>query len=430
MRDRGAGLSVARVGEAARRARLWVRIHGTRAFLRVVRDARSLFGPGPLDAGPERLAGPLSTIALFPQMFRTVWRQETTRRFVARAHGVRALVLAAVTVLYALSLRFDRTPPAPPKVVPHTTEVTEVDVGPLHVKLPDGAHVTISREGDAGAPEAVTIPLREGEGEQGVTLHSKRTKAEALLARVREKLPWLGLVSRVYAFMVVAEWLLIALTRQYDDEIARRLALLVKVAPEDEPKIPKVSFDPKWALRKLRDRVRGAIVFASAFPLYVVVEATGTTRFVAPMVVALWGLYWSVVYSAAKSGHAWRDEPLGPLPFFLRPFEEGMAKHPRLFAYPRLLAWLMRPLGSPATHGERSFGAFLGLVAVRALTHVPFVYLWLRPFVAVAAARIVAGHDPRARLGGDVAPMDDTGAPTGTPDAPGSTNDVSPRIHS
>lgn len=60
----------------------------------------------------------------------------------------------------------------------------------------------------------------------------------------------------------------------------------------------------------------------------------------------------------------------------------------------------MRPVGSPATHGERSFGAFLGLVAVRALTHVPFVYLWLRPFVAVAAARIVAGHDARARLGG------------------------------
>ena len=124
----------------------------------------------------------------------------------------------------------------------------------------------------------------------------------------------------------------------------------------------------RGALNNGLSRDDTGIVFASAFPLYVVVEATGTTRFVAPVVVALWGLYWSVVYSAAKSGHAWRDEPLGPLPFFLRPFEEGMAKHPRLFAYPRLLAWLMRPLGSPATHGERSFGAFLGLVAVRALT--------------------------------------------------------------
>jgi hypothetical protein len=309
-------------------------------------------------------------------------------------------VLAALTVLYALSLRFDREPPTPPKAAPKAAEITQVDLGPLHVKLPDGAHVTITREGDAGAAEAVTIPLREGEGEPGVTLHSKRTKAEALLERVREKAPWLGLVSRVYGFMIVAEWLVIALTRQYDDEIARRVALLAKVAPEDEPKTPKVTFDPKWALRKLRDRIRGTLIFASAFPLYVLVEATGTTRFVAPALVALWGLYWSVVYSAAKSGHAWRDEPQGPLPFFLRPFEAGMTKHPRLFAYPRLLAWLMRPVGSPATHGERSFGAFLGLVAVRALTHVPFVYLWLRPFVAVAAARIVAGHDARARLGG------------------------------
>lgn len=393
--------------EVAKRARRRVRLKVERAFFRAVRDARGLLGARPLDLGPSRVPGPLSAVGLFPQMFRAVGRDVDTRRVVLRAHGVRSLVLASLTALYALTLHFDREPPEPPKAKAKTSEVQEVDVGPLHVKLPDGAHVTITRaEGtDAGAKEAITIPIHEGEGEErSVTLHTRRTKAEALLERVRRKLPWLGLVSRVYGFMVVAEWLVIALTRQYDDEIARRVALLAKVAPEDEPKTPKVTFDPKWAFRKLRDRVRGTLIFVSAFPLYVLVEATGTARFVAPVLVALWGLYWSVVYSAAKSGHAWRDEPLAPLPFFLRPLQEGMSRHPRLFAYPRLLAWLMRPVGSPATHGERSFGAFLGLVAVRALTHVPFVYLWLRPFIAVAAARIVAGHDPRAKLGGAETP--------------------------
>jgi len=337
------------------------------------------------------------------------------RAYALRVHGTRLGVLVVATVLYALFLfrgvSAVASPPPPHASTGTSERVREISIGPLHVPLPDEANVVVTRSGDAGAEASKVGDVAVHATKHGAREERARaTRLGGWLERISARFPWLSLVSRVYGFAILAEWMLIAVTRQYDDELARRTSERLGVLPDDEPKTPKVSVDPKWALRKLRDRVRGALLFASAFPLYVFIEALPVGRLVGPIAVVVWGAYWGAVFTAAKSAHAWRDAdavPPPPLPFFLRPFEGLMVSHPRLMAYPRAWSWLVKSVRSPATQAERSLPAFAGLLFVRAFTHVPVVYLMLRPLVAVAAGRVIAGRDPRARLTAASAPMRD-----------------------
>jgi len=366
-----------------------------RAFYGILGDARRARAARPRHA---RVRGPLEAIALFPTMVRAVFADAELRRYALRVHGARIALVVLATALYGL-VQARQAPPAP-RHVGEDEEVEElrtIDVGALHLPLPRDAHVTVTKHGDGKvAPEPPARPTQPAAHYE----RKRKTRLDGWADRVLAKLPWLPLVSRMYAFAILAEWLVIALSRQYDDELARRTALALGVLPEDEPRVPRPSIDLKWAFRKLRDRVRGSLLLVSAFPLYVVVQSVTTGRFVAPVLALGWGVYWGVVFTAAKSAHAWRDadaEPPPPLPFFLRPFERAMTTHPRLFAYPRAWAFLVRSVRSPVHHAERSLPAFLGVLFVRAFSHVPLVYLAMRPLVAVAAARVIAGHDPRAR---------------------------------
>lgn len=390
----------ARATAAAKKAGSTAPLHGAKI-------ARSATPP---------VKGPLSAIALFPCMVHSIWGDPSLRAYALRVHGTRLGILVVATVLYAVFLGRGASavvsPPSPPEVSTGTTErVRAISIGPLHVPLPDEANVVVTHSGDAGAEASKTGDVfvhatKHGAREERV----RATRLGGWLERISARFPWLSLVSRVYGFAILAEWLLIAVTRQYDDELARRTSERLGVLPDDEPKTPKVSVDPKWAFRKLRDRVRGALLFASAFPIYVFIEALPVGRLVGPIAVVVWGAYWGTVFTAAKSAHAWRDAdavPPPPLPFFLRPFEGLMVSHPRLMAYPRAWSWLVKSVRSPATQAERSLPAFAGLLFVRAFTHVPVVYLMLRPLVAVAAGRVIAGRDPRARLMAASAPMRD-----------------------
>lgn len=382
-----------------RAGRAFVRRAVLRAFYAVVGDARRARSVGrrPRHA---RVRGPLEAIALFPYMVRAVFADSDLRRYALRINGARIAIVVLVTAIYAVVLAHGAPPP--PASEPASDDDTEVetlrsiDVGSLHVPIPANANVVVTKKGKSTAAE----PARPKQ--PGAHFEKKRpTRLDGFAARVLARFPWLPLVSRVYAFAVLAEWLVIALSRQYDDELARRTSLAIGIVPDDEPRVPRPSVDLKWVLRKLRDRVRGSLLFVSAFPLYVVLEMPSMGHFVAPALALGWGLYWGTVFTAAKSAHAWKDADADPpprQPFFLRPLEPTMVSHPRLMAYPRAWSFLVKSVRSPAYHAERSFGAFLGLLVVRAAAHVPLVYLAMRPFVVVAASRVIAGHDRRARL--------------------------------
>lgn len=382
-----------RGGEWLRRAKRATRLAALRAFYAVVGDARRARTSRPVHA---RVRGPLEAIALFPSMARAVLADPSLRRYALSVHGARIAIVVLLTAVYATVAARTARPPAPPSDDETVEELRAIEVGSFKVPLPDQANVKVKRTTKA-APEA---PARRAEP-AAHTEKRRKTRLDGWGERVVARFPWLPLLSGIYAFAVFVEWIVIALSRQYDDELARRTSLALGVLPEDEPRTPRPSFDPKWAFRKLRDRVRGSLLLVSAFPLYVLLDATHFGKLVAPVLVVGWGLYWGLVFTAAKSAHAWRDadaDPPAPLPFFLRPFERAMHTHPRLTAYPRAWAFLVRSVRSPAHHAERSLGAFFGVLFVRALSHVPLVYLAIRPFVAVASARIIAGHDPRARL--------------------------------
>src|SRR6185503_9721472 len=108
-----------------------------------------------------------------------------------------------------------------------------------------------------------------------------------------------------------------------------------------------------------------------------------------------WGVYWSGVFSGAKTAYAWTEERPGD-PWYLRAWDRGTSLLPRLVAWlPRLYGRIWRrgvaSIASPSRAYERSPYELTGLAIARLVRAVPGLYLVARPLIGVAAAHIVLG---------------------------------------
>ena len=212
----------------------------------------------------------------------------------------------------------------------------------------------------------------------------------------------LGFWSALYATLSVTEWLVVALSRQYGDQVSRAAAVLAGVPPEDDLAPPRVRIDLRWMWRKLKRRLRGTKVFVSGLPLLwfaVLVPAFGSALHVAA--VLAWGAYWTVVSAAAKTAHGWTDaagvmrdapgrEP-PPDPWFIRGFDRLTQTPIGRWWLPRLCLRLWRRLTlsmfPPCLSVEEAPWELAGIAVVRALAALPGFYLLLRPLLPVAAAK-------------------------------------------
>jgi hypothetical protein len=280
--------------------------------------------------------------------------------------------------------------------------VDRVRVGPLDL--------TIVRDDaeDASASAGATITKAKKH-------KSKRPKGRDLLT----------LLSSIYGFAVLAEWSLVALSRKYDEQVSRRLAVLHGLLPEDPEEAPRIRFDLRWAYRKVRQRIRGFVVFGAGVPAYVLMQVapwsflrSGPSHSAVDLLLLIWAAYWAGVFAASKSAHAWRDEAVAPPPYFLRTVSAAYGKVPLLRHWPRAWAWATRGLFAPAATFEREPFAFWGFALFRILTHVPFLYTLVRPVVPVVSAALIARHDARARLSPAAAP------PHGAPSVRGVDGDA------
>jgi hypothetical protein len=204
-----------------------------------------------------------------------------------------------------------------------------------------------------------------------------------------------AVLSSMYASLCAIEWIVIALTHEYDDQTARRAAILIGAPPEDDERPPRVRLDFRWVKKRIKRQIRGYKVYLIGVPaisLVMCIPALGPLLYT--WLLAAWTSYWIVVQTAAKSAAAWTEEGRAPAPWFLRLWDSATA---RVIGF---RWWLPRLYGAQwRKHSEAMFSpckavedapyALLGLAISKTILSFPGVYLFFRPFFPVAAARII-----------------------------------------
>ncbi|MFL5347218.1 MAG: hypothetical protein ACJ8AT_20740 [Hyalangium sp.] len=204
--------------------------------------------------------------------------------------------------------------------------------------------------------------------------------------------------AALFAAMHMAQWVVIALSRDFHDTVSRDASLLTGLEPEDEPVEPRVRLDLKWLRRKISRRFRAFMVFTVGVPiLYGISSPLPFRHPLASMLITSWSVYWIVVFTASQSGHAWRNPEAGP-PWFLRGWSWLTTRVPGFRwavprAYGRFWENQTRSLFSPAAELEKQPWAFAGLALTGMLSMIPLMKCFLRPLMPVAAAHLlVARH--------------------------------------
>jgi hypothetical protein len=154
--------------------------------------------------------------------------------------------------------------------------------------------------------------------------------------------------------------------------------------------------------KRVRDKARGFLVFASVLPLFwLIAKIVVIGPYLSAALLMLWSVYWSGVFAASRTVHGWKDEDRAPDPVYLRGWERFTSWLPHALhwaprTYGRIVRRSTRSLFAPASRLEARPWELTGLSLARTLRHVPGLYAALRPFYSVAAAHVIVAHDRAA----------------------------------
>jgi hypothetical protein len=236
----------------------------------------------------------------------------------------------------------------------------------------------VAEEGRRAAREAA-----KAEGEKVESLEKKRTV-------YHQAVYWAALFSSLQ----IAQWIVIALSRDFHTVLEREVSLRTGVAPEDEPLTPRVRLNLPWLRRKMKQRWRAFVVLAFGAPvLWAVTLPLPWRQELFAALMSLWAGWWFVVFTASKSALAWSEQAPRE-PWFLRGWKGFVARLPVLGRYGSMWTNHTRELFSPAASVERRPWGLVGLAVVRGLAALPLVKCFLRPFIPVAAAHLLAAGEP------------------------------------
>jgi hypothetical protein len=264
---------------------------------------------------------------------------------------------------------------------------------------------------DGGVTVEVQVEgLSKGDDEEGDD-EVTGTQAVPLFARTAEW--WAAVVSA----LLVGQWLVLAVSRRFQEPLARDLSLLAGIEPEDEARPPQLSIDVKWLRKKLSQRVRGVVVLLAVVPALApiaVLAAVLQVPWLSSTLFFFWSAYWWCAFTAGRSARAWRNEHDAIPPF---PVRWWVARTVRTFGFRWFGArWagafavqLTRRDAPAAVEMERSFFRFVGLGLARFVTAFPAVRLAFRAAIDVAAAEALA------QSGAEVATAAGDETPAGVP---------------
>lgn len=232
-------------------------------------------------------------------------------------------------------------------------------------------------------------------------------------------------IGTLIGTLKAAEWILVALTRQFGDALTVAASSLVGVPPDDVVTDPRVRLDLRWLWTKLKRRISGGLAFiVSAAPMILLLDlvllplfllvskplpedlqlfAAWFTEAIDNEVVSLLLFAWIGIFTLGKTGHAWTNP--GPADFVL---VQHAARVRAWFAprvpflarvvgiYERLLRRATRFMRSPSEFAGRMPWETAGLVVVRILFSVPGLYLLGRPLLPITSALVLAARAPEA----------------------------------
>lgn len=204
----------------------------------------------------------------------------------------------------------------------------------------------------------------------------------------------------LYGITWPVQWVVVLLSRDYDDLFASQLALSAGAAREEAPANPRPRVDFRWLWLQARRRLQALLAWAPGVPLVAMLSWPfgPVAKVVSTVLGALWLTYWWLVGTTAKSSLAWVAAADARPPFFLRGPLKWTEQVPVVRAVPRLWARLTRPLYPPAEAFEAAPVSLSGLALFRAVASVPLLSLWARPLLPVAASLLLAkGGHPRPR---------------------------------
>ncbi|MBZ4397023.1 hypothetical protein [Myxococcus sp. AS-1-15] len=213
---------------------------------------------------------------------------------------------------------------------------------------------------------------------------------------------WIAL----FAAMQLAQWVIIALSRDYHDVISRDASLLTRIEPEDEAFTPHVRLNVQWLRKKVQRRVRAMLLFAVGVPAAVFVASplfcTGLSGPLLTAITSLWGMWWLMVFTAAKSCRAWDEVEGQRPPWFLRAWTTLTTRVPGLRwgilqRYGAMWTQRTSEVYAPVASVERHPWAYAGLSLVRFVGSFAPLKFFVRPLIPVASAHILQ-HERARRL--------------------------------
>lgn len=233
------------------------------------------------------------------------------------------------------------------------------------------------------------------------------------------KLGWtakaiLQAASAVYGTLCVAEMIVLALAREYQDAVTGDAAALTgaPLAPADRP--PRVGVDLEWIWLKVRRRMRAALILASGAPIFAVAYLSpifGENLYQA--LGAVWALHWLAIFCIGGAPRAWDLRPARD-PWFLR-LSDTLGKVPIIGGFFRLYAKLWRrwflAVVPVCVASEAAPYEAAGLALARGVAGFPGLYIFLRPVFPVAATHVLLARVPEAREEAAALPADPSAAP-------------------
>ncbi len=302
-------------------------------------------------------------------------------------------------------------PPAPPKApsAPAGEEPEEPEEAPEPPPL-TAEQLAAAREEEARAVEQEVasvratlaklrqdVGLRRAEEARQEKAHEERGVVQRFLLA-----PFVHRTVRIllalYAALVAVEWVVLALSRDYQDQLMRRLSLATGMPPDDEEKTPRLRLDLRWVARKMKRRFRGWYLFMVGM---MAISCLGWLPWklgdqVVPVLAALWSGYWLAVFTLAKTRQAWDDSETR-LPWYVRGFDATGGRIFFLRWYGAMLKRVSKSVLAPCQAFERGSYEAAGLAVARLMLGLPPIYSFVRPVFTVAAQHAVlarAEHPP------------------------------------
>ncbi len=331
--------------------------------------------------------------------------------------------------------------PEAPKPQEGTSQAAAASAARLEKSIRDLEAAAQGADAGVSLPEAIAalvlettrgLDLEEGDSatasdaEQGAPTDSPPSKADAPAKSswaVKGFSVWsIAFWAALFAALQLAQWVIIALSRDYHDAISRQASLLTGLEPEEEDVPPRVRVNFVWLRKKLRRRWRAFLLLMVGVPaLFVLaVPFMCASRTVFYALFTAWSMWWWVVFTAAKSSRAW-EPAMGASrpPWFLRLWTFITTRVPglrwgTLQRYGASWGRRTEEVFAPISSTERHPWVFAGLALVRFLGSFPPMKFFVRPLIPVASAHLLvadveAAKEALAAQGQDEPPS--TGVP-------------------